>query len=73
MLEFNTTVPSGQMLIIDTYYGTARLGGNDVISTLSGTSVPVFDLVLAAGANAVTYDGGGSAPGITLLWRHAYL
>ncbi|MEV4457004.1 hypothetical protein [Microbispora sp. NPDC049633] len=73
VLEFGLTVPSGQTLVIDTYYGSVKLGGNDVISALSDTSVPVFDLVLAAGQSQVTYDGGGSAPEITVLWRHAYL
>lgn len=73
VLEFDTTVADGSLLIVDTYYGTALLGGTDVINTLSSTSVPVFDLVLAAGQSAVTYDAGGSAPDITVLWRSAYL
>lgn len=71
LLEFNLTVPSGQTLIIDPYYGTVTLAGAVVNATESSTAVT--DMVLPAGQNTVTYDGGGSGPEITVLWRHAYL
>lgn len=71
LLEFNLTVPSGQTLIIDPYYGTVTLAGAVVKATESSTAVT--DMVLPAGQNTVTYDGGGSGPDITVLWRHAYL
>ncbi|WP_204016072.1 phage tail family protein [Sphaerimonospora thailandensis] len=73
LLEFNLEVPAGQTLIIDAYYGTVRLGGDDQIGSLSDASTAITDLVLPAGPSLVTYDGGGSAPAATVLWRHAYL
>ena len=73
VLEFRMTVPSGQLLEIDCYYGTVRIGDTNAISNLSPNSVPITDFVIPAGTSEITYDGGASAPPAEVLWRHAYL
>ncbi|MEU7861209.1 hypothetical protein [Nonomuraea sp. NPDC049141] len=73
-LEFNLTVPAGKVLEIDTDNATVTLDGVSKMSTLTGSSVPVGDFVLAGGSNTIQYtvtaDGSN---GCDVLWRHAYL
>ncbi|WP_067184645.1 phage tail domain-containing protein [Microtetraspora niveoalba] len=73
VLEFGLTVDTGKMLVIDTYYGTATIGDTNVMDKLSGSSVPVPDLVLPAGQSDIGYATAGGAQAATVLWRHAYL
>ncbi|MEU8196332.1 hypothetical protein AB0C10_21350 [Microbispora amethystogenes] len=74
VLEFGITIPDGQTLIVDPYYGNVTMDGADRLGTLTGSSVPPTDLVLPAGLSDVTYgSGSGGAPPITVLWRHAYM
>ncbi|NJP27113.1 hypothetical protein FLW53_23510 [Microbispora sp. SCL1-1] len=73
-LEFDLHLNTGETLIIDTYYGTAAVGSDSVVDTLTGNSVPIPDLVLPAGQSLIGYgSSGGSAPAATVLWRHSYL
>ncbi|MEV4320999.1 hypothetical protein AB0J37_02070 [Microbispora rosea] len=73
-LEFDVHLNAGETLIIDTYYGTAVVGEDPVMDTLTGNSVPIPDLVLPAGQSLIGYGSSdGGAPAATVLWRHSYL
>ncbi|MEV1199464.1 hypothetical protein [Microbispora rosea] len=73
-LEFDVHLNTGETLIIDTYYGTATVGADPVMDTLTGNSVPIPDLILPAGQSLIGYgSSGGGAPAATVLWRHSYL
>lgn len=72
-LQFTLTVNDGDLLEIDTDNGTATVGGDNVMSTLTG-GVPVTDFVLAAGSNPVTFTAtSGGSNGADFLWRHAVI
>lgn len=73
-LDFLITLNEGERLTIDTDAGNATVGGQSVLSTLTGTSSPVSDFVLERDVNAVTYspDSGG-ALGLVVLYRDAWL
>ncbi|TYB69751.1 hypothetical protein FXF51_06195 [Nonomuraea sp. PA05] len=73
-LQFAITLGEGDLMEIDTDFGTATVADENVMSTLAGSSVPVSDFVLKAGSNTITYavtSGGGE--GADFLWRHATL
>jgi hypothetical protein len=74
VLEFDVSVPTGQRMIVDTYFGTATVNGADVSGTLTGSSTSIGDLVLPAGQSGFSF---GTTPGTsaaaTVLWRHAIL
>ncbi|WP_157253221.1 phage distal tail protein [Nonomuraea typhae] len=73
-LQFSIVVPEGEILEIVTGDGTVTMDGDNQMSTLAGSSVPVQDFVLAAGSNLITYtvtSGGGG--GADFLWRDATL
>lgn len=73
-LQFTITLEAGDLMEIDTDNGTVTVDGDNRMSTLSGSSVPVQDFVLQAGSNTIlfTVTSGGSE-GADLLWRHASL
>lgn len=73
-LSFLLTLAMGEQLVIDTFNGNATVGGDSVMSTLTGTSAPVNDFTLKPGSNRVTYSadsGGGISP--TILYRDAFI
>jgi hypothetical protein len=73
-LDFLLTLNSGQRLIIDTDAGNATVGGESVLSTLTGSSSPVSDFALERGNNSITFspDSGGDI-GLVALYRDAWL
>ncbi|MEV6036045.1 hypothetical protein AB0L65_33160 [Nonomuraea sp. NPDC052116] len=72
VLQFAITLTSGQLMEIDTKFGTVTVGGVNKMSTLTGNSVPVSDFVLQAGSNTITYAvSSGGTEGADILWRHA--
>ncbi|MFI6595007.1 phage distal tail protein [Nonomuraea sp. NPDC050536] len=73
-LSFALTLTTGQQLVIDAFNGNATVDGDSVMSTLTGTSSPVFDFTLQPGSNPVTYtatSGGGN--NATILYRDAWI
>ena len=73
-LEFDVEVLAGEILEIDTDNGTVTLDDANAMSTLTGTSVPVQDFVLAAGSNPISYAAtAGGSNGADFLWRDSYL
>ncbi|MFB4280859.1 hypothetical protein ACBJ59_36605 [Nonomuraea sp. MTCD27] len=73
-LQFAITLGAGELMEIDTDFGTATVAGENVMSTLTGSSVPVSDFVLKAGSNTLTYAvSSGGDEGADVLWRHATL
>jgi phage-related protein len=73
-LQFAISLDSGEVLEIDTDNGTVGIGDDNRMSTLTGTSVPVQDWVLAAGSNRIVYTcGTGGTNGADLTWRDATL
>ncbi|MBG0828566.1 hypothetical protein HS041_12380 [Planomonospora sp. ID67723] len=71
-LAFELSLTSSQRLDIDTDAGTADIDGVSSISSLTGSSVPVSEFVLAAGTNTITYSAdSGGAEGADFLWRDA--
>lgn len=74
ILTFNITLADGEQMLIDTDAGTVTVGGDDQMSTLSTSSVPVEEWVLGAGPNTISFtaDSGGTNP-IELLFASAYL
>lgn len=74
VLEFNIEIDAGDMLTIDVTRGTAELlNGSSQTSSLTG-SVALTSFVLGRGVSEITYETSmGTAPPITVLWRHAWL
>lgn len=71
-IEFDVELAPGDLLVIDTYYGTAMVEDFPVMDTLTGGSVPIPDLVLPAGQSQIGYaTAQGGAEAATVLWRHA--
>lgn len=74
LIGFDIALAGGERLDVDTWAGTARIGGVLVNSALSGFSLPIEDWTLSPDDNVIEYttDSGGSTPA-SLLWSHAYL
>lgn len=73
-LQFAITLAADERLEIDADGGTATVAGENVMSTLTGSSAPVPDFVFGRGVNAITYTAtsGGDNP-ITCLYRDAWI
>lgn len=73
-LSFLLALADGDRLTITTADGTAMVGDDSVMSTLTGTSAPVSDLVIGRGTNTISYsaDAGGAA-GAVFLYRDAWI
>lgn len=73
VLRFDITVGDGDRLDIDTKRGTAVIGGQSKMDSLSTQSVPPEEWILAAGPNVVSFaaDSGGTA-GCEILFRSSY-
>jgi hypothetical protein len=73
-LSFLLTVAEGERLTIDTDAGNATVDGENVLTTLVGTSAPVGDFTFERGINEITFttDSGGAA-GLVALYRDAWL
>lgn len=73
-IAFALVLDLGERLTIDTIDGNATVAGDSVMSTLTGSSAPVSDLVIAKGTNAISYtaDSGGNA-GAVFLYRDAWI
>lgn len=73
-ISFALALAGGERLTITTADGTAMVGDDSVMSTLTGSSAPVSDLVIGRGANTITYsaDAGGAA-GAVFLYRDAWI
>jgi phage-related protein len=73
-LDFLLNVLDGEQLVIDTFNGTALVDGEPVMSSLTGTSAPIFDWTLKAGSNRITYaaTSGGGTPAV-ILYRDAWI
>ncbi len=73
-LQFTITLAADDRLEIDADAGNATVGGENVMSTLTGSSAPVPDFVFGRGTNAITYTAtsGGENP-LTVLYRDAWL
>ena len=63
-LSFNGTVAEGQKLVLDCANKTAKLGGANVISKISGTW-----LYLESGINKFEFTAGGTTQDATLEWN----
>lgn len=74
LLAFALTLGADDQLVIDPDNGIATVGGDSVMSTLTGASAPVDGWVIKAGANQITYtaSSGGDTP-LTLLYRDAWI
>ncbi|GAA0853516.1 hypothetical protein ACFQVD_26420 [Streptosporangium amethystogenes subsp. fukuiense] len=72
-IAFAATVADGKQLVINTDKGTATVDGDSVMSTLTGSSAPVADWVLAPGANPITYTAASGNASLTLLYRDAWI
>ena len=73
-LEFSIVLSADEVLEIDTDNGTVTLGDDNRMSTLTGSSVPVQDFVLAAGSNRIVYTcSADGSNGADLTWRDATL
>jgi hypothetical protein len=73
-LQFSISLDEAEVLEIDTDNGTVGIGDDNRMSTLTGTSVPVQDFVLAAGSNRIVYTcSTGGTEGADLTWRDATL
>lgn len=75
VLQFSLTIADGEQLVIDTDAGTAVIGSDSEMSTLTGVSVPVTEFVLARGDNELLYSsgsGGDTNPAV-VLYRDAWL
>jgi hypothetical protein len=73
-LQFTITLAADERLEIDADAGNATVGGENVMSTLTGSSAPVPDFVFGRGINVVSYTAtsGGENP-LTVLYRDAWL
>lgn len=73
-LSFLVTLVGGQRLEIDADAGTVVINGDNAMSTLTGSSAPPADFVLARGSNTLTYSvGDGGSAGAVLLYRDAWI
>lgn len=75
VLEFDLAVADGDTLTVDIARGTAELDDESSQTRyLTGASVGLPSWVLGRGTSEVTYDTEpGTAPPLTMLWRHAWL
>ncbi|MEV0619608.1 LamG-like jellyroll fold domain-containing protein [Nonomuraea sp. NPDC050404] len=74
VLEFDITVGSGELLIVDIENAAAEVGGESVESDLTGASIGLPDWVLGRGLSEISYETEtGTAPPIIAFWRHAWL
>ncbi|MFI7448064.1 phage distal tail protein [Nonomuraea sp. NPDC049714] len=72
-LAFALDVLAGEQLVINTFEGTATVGGEPVTSTITGTSAPIVDFTLRPGTNRVTYSGDAGGDLAVALYRDAWL
>lgn len=73
-LQFAIGLNATQRLTIDTDAGNATVGGESVLSTLTGTSAPVSDFVFERGTNTITFTAtSGGTAGMVTLYRDAWL
>lgn len=74
VLQFSLELADGEQLVIDTDAGTAVIGSESQMQTLTGISVPVTEFVLARGANQVRFSAGdGGSNATTVLYRDAFM
>lgn len=73
LLAFSLSLDAGEQLVIDTDNGTATVDGDNVTSSLTGSSAPVDGWVLTRGANAITYTATSGGDELTLLYRDAWI
>ncbi len=74
LLQFDVEVAEGERLVIDTNAGTAVIGEDSQIQTLTGSSVPLTEFVLGRGTSVLSYTAleGGSSP-VVCLYRDSWL
>lgn len=71
IIGFGRSILPGQVLEVDPYGATARIGDTNVTGDLTG-SVPLPDFLLGSGGNTILYTAAsGGSGGVDFLWRDA--